>query len=259
MRKGEYTTSIAMDSPFDQCDDLILRTIAQALIDARQWHSLAELAQTCRRWRQIAQPLIAQYDVECEARVVAKATPEHRAWADEDGQAHRHHDLPALIGMDGWRVWCHHGKYHRIGPHGENIGPACIYSDGTQEWYQHGKLHRDDGPAIICADGSQVWCQHGEWHRAGPHGEDIGPAVVWAGVAQNWLQRGVDHRAGPHGEDIGPAIICTDGAQQWFQHGERHRAGPKGEDIGPAVIDADGSREWWQHGKKIREERIARP
>jgi hypothetical protein len=253
-----------MDSPFDHCDDLILRAIAQTLIDARQWHSLAELAQTCRRWQQIAQPLIAQYDAECEARTVVvhdELFGERVEWYDEDGLSHRYHDLPAIIDAGG-RGWFRHGKYQRANFSGETNGPTVIYSDKTQVWMRN-DIRSPSSDPVLDGEEIQEGFMHGVFHR---DGENAGPAIIDADGKQEWYQYGLRHRAGPNGEDIGPAFIGADGTQIWFQRGKRHRAGGRntsgvgslgqtatyGEDIGPAIIRADGSRGWYQHGVRHR-------
>jgi hypothetical protein len=227
-----------MNTPFDRCNDVILRTIAHALIDARQWHSLAELAQTSRQWHRIAQPLIARYNNECEARVTLAhvETPMCcRIWRDEDGKKHRYHDLPALVFANGTREWYWHGKLHRTVAHQEwkaIAKPAVICANGTQMWYQEGKLHRADGPALVEANGTLEWYQRGNLHRASIFGEDVGPAVIYKNGTQLWYQHGALHR------DNGPA------------------AGASGRSK-PAVVRMGGIHEWWFRGRYICSDIVA--
>lgn len=47
------------------------------------------------------------------------------------------------------RTTTFHINYH---PHRED-GPAIIDIDGTRMWYIYGLLHREDGPAVIYSDG----------------------------------------------------------------------------------------------------------
>lgn len=84
------------------------------------------------------------------------------------------------IHHNGTRIW--HDKDQRI--HRED-GPAVIYVDGNKVWYQHGKRHRVDGPAIEFVNGYKVWYQHGKRHRID------GPAVIHvSGRKEYWIRGG---------------------------------------------------------------------
>jgi hypothetical protein len=139
----------------------------------------------------------------------ASTTFEQYEWSDENGDLHRYHDLPAVI-AEGKQIWYQHGKLHRAGVNGEDIGPAIILSCGTREWYQHGRRHR-------------VGVPHGDGCSA-THSEDIGPAVIDASGSQLWCRYGKCHRAGPKGEDIGPAFIGTNGWREWWHDGVHLRS-----------------------------------
>lgn len=57
------------------------------------------------------------------------------------------------------------GQIHRV------HGPALIYIEGTRVWAQHGRYHRTDGPAIEWANWRAEWFLHGrqlteqEWYE----------------------------------------------------------------------------------------------
>lgn len=69
---------------------------------------------------------------------------------------------PAVISLNGTKIWYYTGKIHRID------GPAIIYNNCNRERYQNGLLHREvnehsrnPGPAIENLDGSGKWCIYG--------------------------------------------------------------------------------------------------
>lgn len=62
-------------------------------------------------------------------------------WITSTGILHRL-DGPALLLVDGSKLWFDEGMYHR------DDGPAVEWSVGNNAWYLHGRLHRVDGPAI---------------------------------------------------------------------------------------------------------------
>ena len=46
--------------------------------------------------------------------------------------------------------------------HRDNDLPAIIYVDGSKVWYQNDLLHRDNGhPVIVRANGTKLWYQNG--------------------------------------------------------------------------------------------------
>lgn len=96
----------------------------------------------------------------------------------KDGQRHRANDLPAIEHFDGRRDWLVDGEYHRC-DHGL---PAVVLVDGTRVWVHPatGLVHRDHGlPAIERAsDGTLEYFEAGLRHRAGDLPAVVGPHTV---------------------------------------------------------------------------------
>jgi len=87
--------------------------------------------------------------------VLKDGTIEYR---NSKGDIHNINDEPAVIYVDGTKMWCKNGMLHR------DNDPAIEECGGAQFWYKNGLLHRDgDLPAAIYADGSKTWYKNGVW------------------------------------------------------------------------------------------------
>jgi hypothetical protein len=74
-------------------------------------------------------------------------------WRNDNGEAHRDSDLPAVVWPSGLQEWWRHGQQHR-----DDDLPAVVWPDGSRYWFQHGKQHRDgDLPAVVHCCGRQEW------------------------------------------------------------------------------------------------------
>jgi len=73
-------------------------------------------------------------------------------YRNEVGKLHRDNDQPALVFVDGSKVWFKNGKKHR-----DDGKPAMVLT-GVTKWYKDGKLHRDNGKPTI------IWADEGEEH-----------------------------------------------------------------------------------------------
>ena len=47
---------------------------------------------------------------------------------------HRNYDLPAIVGLNGFKAWCKNGDHHRTGNK-----PAVIWSDGSKQYWVNDK------------------------------------------------------------------------------------------------------------------------
>lgn len=104
-----------------------------------------------------------------------------------NGIRHRE-DGPAVIGLDGIKMWYFNGKLHR------KDKPAIIYPDGSKEWYFNGLRHRIDGPAQIKADGTLIWWQYGKMYR------ENGPNIIFISGLMYWKSNGIVIRRLPNGK-----------------------------------------------------------
>jgi hypothetical protein len=135
------------------------------------------------------------------------------SWRDDNGDFHRD-DGPAIEFTDGSKMWCRHGRMHRVD------GPAMT-TPGSTTWAIDGNYHRDGGPAITYPEGGYRWYQHGKLHR------DNGPAkLLLSGFDRefrqwSWWSHGLQHRVD------GPAVINNAGEppQWWYADRRIHDPG----------------------------------
>ena len=59
-------------------------------------------------------------------------------WKNSEGKLHRDHDLPAVIGNDGYCAWYKEDTIHR-----DNNLPAIIWPNSWCEWWVEDKLVRE--------------------------------------------------------------------------------------------------------------------
>jgi len=55
-------------------------------------------------------------------------------WYNKYGETHSNGDTPAVICLNGSKLWYKNGKYHRDGDK-----PAIIWLNGSKSWYKNGK------------------------------------------------------------------------------------------------------------------------
>lgn len=109
--------------------------------------------------------------------VLENGTVEYR---NRKGELHNENDLPAIIKLNGKKIWCKNNKFHR-----DNDLPAIIEKDSKQ-WLKNGKYHRDgDLPAIIYSSGSKFWYKNGKLHRD----NDL-PAIIWSNGFKEFYKNG---------------------------------------------------------------------
>lgn len=89
-------------------------------------------------------------------------------------------------------------------------GPAIVCLDGTKMWFRHGKLHREDGPAFETLSGNHEWWLDDVLYRTGTT-SPIGPDGTW---------RLTDDECELHCT-VGPAVHHPDGRKEWWVHGVR--------------------------------------
>jgi len=67
---------------------------------------------------------------------------------------------PSYINDLGTMIW--HNEYGEL--HSNKDKPAIIFLNGNKLWYKNGKRHRDeDKPAVIFSDGRKRWYKNGEF------------------------------------------------------------------------------------------------
>ena len=57
-----------------------------------------------------------------------------REWLDKNYHEHRNYDLPAMVGLSGFKAWCKNGVNHRTGNK-----PAIMHNSGHKQYWVNGK------------------------------------------------------------------------------------------------------------------------